>query len=186
MSTTNDTIVYIYVLQRLSDKAYLYIGSSKNPEKRFKGHRRKSPYQAIKSAFINNDIRFIVITQTDEAHRIEIEHALWQSFIEAKHPIVNIDPALTAHEYGKPPWNKGVPMSDEQKQKLSQIHTGKPRGSYSDEHKKNVSAAKMGHEVSAETRKKLSDNQKGKHLSDETKAKLSEIMKKVRATKKWR
>ena len=61
------------------------------------------------------------------------------------------------HRKGKPAWNKGVPMSNEQKKKLSDANKGKHH--------------------SEETRNKMREALKGKHPSEETRKKLSEAKK---------
>lgn len=180
MSTPNDT-VFIYVLQRISDKAYLYIGSAKNPKARFGRHRLKNPYRIIREAFEHDDIRFIVITSTDAEHRFDVEHALWSQFKAAGHPIVNIDPAFTRYDYGQTPWNKGITHSPEARAKMSAQRKGKP---LSAETKAKMSAVRKGRvspmkgrTFSAESRRKISEAGKGRRASDETRKKMSEYQK---------
>lgn len=191
MSTPNDN-VFIYVLQRISDKAYLYIGSAKNPARRFCRHRQENCYAAIQSAFAANNIRFLVIAQTDEVHRIDVEHNFWKQFVEAGHPIVNIDPAATSWEYGHLPWNKGrigLPgkkHSQETREKLSLLKKGVPQ---SEEHKRNLSIVRTGKKQSTETRRKRSESLKGrkrKPMSEEQKQHLSRINKGKKQTKETR
>lgn len=186
-STTKSAKVYIYVLQRISDKAYLYIGSAKNPQQRFNGHRCKNHYPIIQTAFAENNIRFLVIASTDAERRLEMEHVLWRQFIEAGHPIVNIDPALTTYKYGEASWLKGKtlgPRSKEIRQKISESNKGKPK---SKEHCKHLSESRKGFipwiagkHHSEETKQKMSKAKKGRPrrpLSEETKRKISEANK---------
>lgn len=70
-----------------------------------------------------------------------------------------------------PSWNKGIPMSEEQKKKLSEAHKGKPSG-------------RKGMKLNDEWRKKLSEAHKGKpsgrkgvKLSEESRRKISESLK---------
>ena len=64
---------------------------------------------------------------------------------------------------GKQAWNKGVPMSNEQKKKLSDVNKGKHH--------------------SEETKKRISEGNRGKHRSAESKKKMSEAAKGNTATK---
>ena len=82
---------------------------------------------------------------------------------------------------GKPASNKGIPMSEEQKKKLSDVHKGKK---LSEEHKKKISDSHSGEKhpmfgkhLSEETKRKISSSHKGKKLSEETKKKLSNTLK---------
>jgi hypothetical protein len=58
------------------------------------------------------------------------------------------------------PWNKGVPMSPEQKEKLSATRKGKP-------------SPKRGIQLSKDTKKKISDAKKGRLLTKEHQIKIS-------------
>ena len=92
-------------------------------------------------------------------------------------------------------WNKGIPMSEEQKKKLSEAHKGKPSGrkgmKLNDEWRKNLSEAhkgkpscRKGVKHSEESRKKMSESLKGRDvwnkgipMSEEHKRKLGESKK---------
>jgi hypothetical protein len=78
---------------------------------------------------------------------------------------------------GKPSWNKGIPMREETKNKLSILNTGKH---LSVEARLKVGLAHKGIHRSEETKKKISEAKKGKpsnmlgkHHSEETKRKMS-------------
>jgi len=58
------------------------------------------------------------------------------------------------------PWNKGLAMSSEQKQKLSAAHIGKK---LTEEHKQHIGEAGRGRIVSEETKSKISKSQSGKN-----------------------
>lgn len=66
------------------------------------------------------------------------------------------------HGYGKPSPNRGVAMSEEQRQKISKANKGRK---HTDEMKAKLSVALKGRVVSDETKKKMSDARKGKKLS---------------------
>ena len=79
--------------------------------------------------------------------------------------------SLKGKRKGCEPWNKGIPMSKEQKRKMSEANKGKPspiKGKQlSEEHKRKI----------AESRKGKSSGMIGKHHSEEAKCKMSESMK---------
>lgn len=174
--STSDNTVFIYVLQRISDKAYLYIGSAKNPARRFYEHRRSNPYRAIQEAFAQDNLRFITLAKTDEAHRVEAEAKLWRQFKDAGHPLINRDPAVS-----RLPSNKGRVHSEDARRNMSLAHKGKR---LTEEQRRKIGEAQKGRKIgplSEEHKRKLSDSHKGKpsHMkgkkhSEETKRKVSE------------
>jgi len=88
---------------------------------------------------------------------------------------------------GKPAYNKGIPMSEEQKMKLSKAHTGKVLSNkhkeklslsftgrvFSEEHKMKIGIANHNRVQSNETRQKIRDARMGKTASEETKKRMS-------------
>ena len=89
---------------------------------------------------------------------------------------------ISKNRIGVSPPNKGVPMSQEQKDKISKscmgrIGSNKKRGPMSQEQKDKISKATKGKVVSLESRKKISIGHKGKKLSKEHKEKLSKAKK---------
>lgn len=102
---------------------------------------------------------------------------------------------------GRPSWNKGKPMSEEQKaklseatkkamqseelrQRLSEIKKGKSPHKWTEESLKKLSASRKGFKMSEEQKRKLSESHKGqtsgmkgKHHTEEAKRKLSEARK---------
>lgn len=75
-----------------------------------------------------------------------------------------------AHK-GHPGPNKGIPRSEETKQKISETLKGRPAWN------KGLPGPNKGTHLSEETRKKLSEALKGTHLSEETKQKMSRTLK---------
>lgn len=141
-----------------------YVGISNNTRKRFSAHKKASqnPHllHAIQKHGFDNIIKQIVLI-SDKDYCLDIEQKLrptkmigWNLEAGGGCP-----PALknkASFEKGFTPWNKGIPMSDESKAK--------------------VSAAKKGAKLSDETRAKMSASRMGKipyKMTDEIKAKIS-------------
>ena len=83
----------------------------------------------------------------------------------------NIEKMRVANS-GRTPWNKGIPMSNDTKDKLSVINTGKKLGPLSDEVKARLRLAKLG---KSQTKEHIANNaaaRVGKTHSEETKAKM--------------
>lgn len=107
---------------------------------------------------------------------------------------------MSAAKKGRPAYNKGQKMSEEQKAKISANHadcTGKRNSFYGKHHSEEararmsaakkgkshkprsqetrakISAVHKGKKVSEETRAKISASEKGKHVSEETRARMS-------------
>ena len=72
----------------------------------------------------------------------------------------------------RPPYNKGIPMSEEQKKKISES-----KKNISEETRKKLSEANKGKHHSEESKKKMSNVKKGKKFSEEHRRKLSEAKK---------
>ena len=86
-----------------------------------------------------------------------------------------------ASRRGLTPWNKGIPVSEETKKKISENRKGK---ALSKETYEKIGKKLKGHIVSEETRKKISETQKGrpspikgKKFTEEHKRKISEALK---------
>ena len=82
---------------------------------------------------------------------------------------------------GVRPWNYGIPMTAEQKEKIIKANTGRV---FTEEHIKKLSDAKKGKRPSnydmlrtEEVLKKNAEARRGKHHSDETKKKISDVKK---------
>lgn len=101
----------------------------------------------------------------------------------------------TSFVKGQNAWNKGIPMKDESKKKLSESRKGsriseetkekiskKLKGRIlSDEHKRKIGKGNIGKKIPDEQRKKISETKKGQHLSIES---LKSFRKNSYATKK--
>lgn len=91
------------------------------------------------------------------------------------------------HKKGKPARNKGIPISEEQKKKISEAHKGKH---LSVEHRRKIAEKSkgrrpmLGKQHSEETKKRMSEARKGrpawnkdKHYSEEKRREMSEVRK---------
>lgn len=75
------------------------------------------------------------------------------------------------------PWNKGKPMSNEQKKKLSDSRKGCIHSEETKQKMSEMRRGKPGRKHSEHTKKKLSDINRGKTTSEETRKKISEGLK---------
>lgn len=82
---------------------------------------------------------------------------------------------LSEANKGHIPPNKGVPMSEEQKEKIRKANTGKK---HSEETKKKISEMKKGKKLSIEAILKRSESMRGSRRNEETRKKMSDAAKK--------
>lgn len=81
---------------------------------------------------------------------------------------------LSEAKKGRPANNKGIPMSEAQKQHLREINTGKK---HSDETKKKIAEVHRGSKRSEETKRKQSIAARGHIVTEETRKKISDANK---------
>jgi hypothetical protein len=179
-----------------------YIGVSKNTERRWDEHFKKSDNKHFRFAinkygWDNLIKKQILIAEEDYCFDIERklrskENTGWNIAIGGGKPPLRYG---NKDRLGKSSWNKGVAWSDEMRQKLSQAHLGQVawnkgiksskdawnKGvSWSDEVKEKISVSKKGTKLSDETRAKMSLARKGKKpfkMTDEIRAKISASLK---------
>lgn len=191
--------VFIYVLQRLSDSAFLYLGSTRDPQRRFNEHKHNNLYAIIRAAFANNDIRFIVIAQTTEECRIDLETRLWRQFKDAGHPVVNRNPSVA--------WTKFIPneprvVTEQTRQKMAENArkrrgekrsaiarlnmslAAKKKAPLTEEHRRKIGEAgkgrvpwNKGQTIDDDMRQKLSLSHKGVVFTEEHKQKIGQAHK---------
>lgn len=84
------------------------------------------------------------------------------------------------------PWNKGVPLSDEVKRKMSEILSGKRKPPRSEEHRKNLSESmkgksswNKGKHLPQDWKRKIGLANLGKKRSEEEKKKMGDAVKKA-------
>lgn len=84
---------------------------------------------------------------------------------------------ISSHQKGRVPWNKGIPATDEFREKMRVVCSGEKNPFYgkhhTDETKRKISDAHKGKRLSKETISKLVEAHKGKPLSPEHREKLS-------------
>lgn len=93
---------------------------------------------------------------------------------------------ISESQKGKEAWNKGIPLTDEQKQKMSV--SLKKHHIENEEFWREVHNKQKGFKHTEETKRKMSESQKGKHneghvQTEETRQKISEKLKGVKKPK---
>jgi hypothetical protein len=78
-----------------------------------------------------------------------------------------------SHRFGRIPWNKGIPLSEETKRKMSQAHMGKP-------------PTFKGRKHSLESRQRQSLSHRGKYPTEQTRLKISKSVKKYFAQRRMK
>ena len=154
---------------------------------------KKRPKELIKEEYIKTCYSEEEMN-SDEQYYIEVFDTLYPNgynLTEGGDGGVRCDETrrkMSISRKGKPSPNKGVPMSEEQKKKLSESHKGKL---HSEETKKKMSISRKGRTspnkgktMSEETKKKISESLKGRtpsnkgtHISEETRRKISNSLK---------
>ena len=156
----------------------VYIGASKNIEKRWSTHRRsvKSPIHSDLEALGEENFKFEVLLECPEDMLCQWERdmiCLYDSDDPEKgYNSKNDRPySLKNSEAnkGKPAWNRGIPQSEETRRKISGTHKGKParnrglktnRPAWNRGLKTNSPAWNRGIPCSEETRRKISETLK--------------------------
>ena len=180
----------------------VYIGASKNIERRWSAHRRGLTAIAddLKTFGLEN-FKFEVLLECPEDMLAQWERDMIALY-DADDPekgynspedrpySLKRSESLKGHKLSEEAKrriseaHKGIPLSEEHKRKLSEAHKGIP---FSEEHKRKLSGAHKGNPawnrglkmnpVSDETKRKISEAKKGRKIaphSEETKRKISE------------
>ena len=159
------------ILNTINGKCY--IGSSVNIKKRWYEHKRtlrKYESENVKlqnawSKYGEPAFKFIIVEVVDGTK--EDLYKKEQFYIDKFNSVrcgYNVSPAAGS--------NAGYKHSDEAKEKMSKIRTGRKGKACSDETKAKISKANKGRKCTDETRDKLSKANIGRKCSDETRAKL--------------
>lgn len=165
----NDT-VFIYVLKDPLLGDIRYVGKAKNPKVRYLKHLK-----VREKTHKSNWIRYLlskglkpeleVVDEVPDSEWPSWEAAYIQFFKESGQPLVNGTnggEGVSGHVH-----------SERTREKIRASHLGKLRGTYSPEHRRHISEALSGRELSEAHRKSLSISHAGKIFSFETRQKMS-------------
>ena len=148
----------------------VYIGASKNIEKRWWGHKRctDSPIHSDLEALGEENFKFEVLLECPETMLAQWERDMiclydaddpekgYNSKKDRPYNLKNSEAnkGKPAWNKGKPAWNKGITCSEEHKRKISEAKKGIP---LSEEHKRKISESCKGIPCSEETKRKMSE-----------------------------
>jgi len=200
----------IYCIENLVNNKK-YIGKSKDIETRWIKHKSKllhknHPNKHLSRAwekYGEESFKLSIIETCDEKESIEKE-IFYISYFNTRNNGYNMTdggegkPNYVCSEEtrkrmskagkGRIPWNKGIPVSEELRQRLSEARKGKP---HTEATKKRMAETRMGKHLSEETKKRISTKAKernqnlfgennpfyARHHSEETKKRMSEAKK---------
>lgn len=167
---------YTYIITNVVENKY-YIGcrSSKVPpekdlgtkyfssskDKEFVKDQKLNPQNYKYKIIATFDSKLLAINLEIKLHNIHNVGVNPSFYNRAKQTTLGWDTT------GVVPWNKGVPRTEEVKQKLREANTGRK---LSDAAKKKMSEFQKGRPKSAEHRRKIGESQKGKVISDYVRA----------------
>ena len=169
--------VYI-VYKHISPTGKEYVGMTRNIKKRWEGngcsYTKNSEFRNDIMKYGWDNFQHIIIKDRlslNEASKLEDE-----LIVDAMNRGVAYNIARGGIGGSHPAWNKGIPLSEEQKAKLTAANKGKK---LSDETKRKIGDAGRGRIVSDETRRKIGDKNRGKKHS-------KKHMKKWIESNRWR
>lgn len=157
--------VYI-VYKHISPTGKEYVGMTRNIKKRWEGngcsYTKNSEFRNDIMKYGWDNFQHIIIKDglsLSEASKLEDE-----LIVDAMNRGVAYNIARGGIGGSHPAWNKGIPLSKEQKAKLSAANKGKK---LSDETKRKIGEGGRGRIFSEETRRKIGDKNRGKKHSKE-------------------
>lgn len=171
----------------------VYIGASKNAEKRWSEHRRsvKSPIHSDLETYGLENFKFEILLECPEDML-----AQWERDMICLYDADDLEKGYNSRD--DRPYSlrrneslrgrklseetrrkisesrKGITHSDEAKRKISEAKKGRPGTPHSDETKRKLSKSHRGLKASDETKRKLSESHRGIPHSEEHKRKISE------------
>lgn len=140
----------------------VYIGASKNIERRWSEHRNgHTPIAEDLKTFGLEKFKFEILLECPENMLCQWEQDMICLY-DANDPEKGYNspkdrpynPNVSEAHKGQKAWNKGITHSEETKRKISETKKGISR---SDETRRKISEAKKGHMTSDETRRKISE-----------------------------
>ena len=144
----------------------LYEQAKKNHGEKTKGRVpwNKGLKDPVKRVSVNNGVI------TKRIPEDELQTFLDNGWQRGRYDQQRISSIVSQAVRGKSPPNKGIPLTDEQREHLRQINLGKKQSSETIEKRRKKL---VGHEVSEETRQRLREANAGRKKSDEAKQKMS-------------
>lgn len=164
MEEKKDNVYIVY--KHISPTGREYVGMTRNIKKRWEGNG----CSYTKNSEFRNDImkygwdNFQHLIIKDELSLSEASKLEDELIVDAMNRGVVYNIARGGIGGSHPAWNKGVPLSEEQKAKLTAANQGKK---LSDETKRKIGEAGRGRVFSEETRRKIGDKNRGKKHSKE-------------------
>ena len=167
----------------------VYIGASKNIEKRWSEHRGsvKSPIHSELEALGEENFKFEILLECPEDML-----AQWERDMICLYDAD--DPEKGYNDKNDRPYSlkrneslRGRKLSEETRRKMSETlkgHKAWNKGHrHTEETKRKMSEANKGHKLSEETKRKMSEVKRGHVTSDETRRKMSEAKKGLKGHK---
>ena len=165
------------VYKHISPNGKEYVGMTRNIKKRWEGngcsYTKNSEFRNDIMKYGWDNFQHIIVKDNlsvDEASKLEDE-----LIVDAKNRGVAYNISRGGIGGSHPAWNKGIPLSVEQKAKLSTANKGKK---LSDETKRKIGAASRGRIVTEETKRKIGIKNSRKHSREQ--------VKKWMQSNKWR
>ena len=154
------------VYKHISPNGKEYVGMTRNIKKRWEGngcsYTKNSEFRNDIMKYGWDNFQHIIVKDNlsvDEASKLEDE-----LIVDAKNRGVAYNISRGGIGGSHPAWNKGIPLSVEQKAKLSTANKGKK---LSDETKRKIGAASRGRIVTEETKKKIGIKNSRKHSREQ-------------------
>ena len=154
------------VYKHISPNGKEYIGMTRNLKKRWEGngcsYKKNSEFRNDIMKYGWDNFQHIIVKDglsVNEASKLEDE-----LIVDAMNRGVAYNISRGGIGGAHPAWNKGIPLSKEQIEKLRAANLGKIM---SEEARRKIGKASRGHIVSDETRRKIGDKNRGKKHSKE-------------------
>ncbi len=183
IENNSEHLIGIYKIINMIDNK-VYIGQSTNIKNRYCSHKsdlknNKHPNNHLQNAYNKygkNNFKFEIIYICNEKD-LDKKEIYWINFYNSTNRKYgyNLDSGGTIHKH----------HSEETKQKISKLNTGKK---LTEEHKEKLSKAHKGKKISEETKKKLAEtsrgnkNTLGRHHTEEAKQKISDKLRERKYT----